>query len=125
MSNAINKLFGPSHYAVSTVAAVAYAVLWLVSARANPTTEYPVLEAVVVTAKRDIQNTALLAPVVVKASRDLNVSVALLDEVVVVGYRKVAMNDGDVRGGGVTQSPAQQRPWFTKAHHWIVSALLK
>jgi hypothetical protein len=65
-----SKLFTPTHYGLSTVAALIYAMVWLVGARTQagvpaPTQIVAVMDAVVVTAHR----VPVLEPVVVTANR--------------------------------------------------------
>ena len=87
MSNAM-KISTVTHYGLSTAAAVLYAIGWLLASRvqAEVSTDQPMLQAVVVTAQREVP-VAKLAPVVVVASRE--VSYATLSPVVVSASRDV------------------------------------
>src|SRR5262245_61966086 len=106
-----------THYAVSTFAAVVYALVWLLTSGAHAATpsapeqaEQITLPAVVVSASRIV-----LPEVVVAAKREMQVAVAMLEPVVVVGSResgqtRIAANDRTKTGVG-----AKFRSWFRAA----------
>jgi hypothetical protein len=116
-----------THYAVSTFAAIVYAVVWLMAndARAAAsTTAQETLPEVVITASRDLA----LPEFVISAQREPAArSAAVLGEVVIYGRRESAV--GEKVASAVSSTPikasAKGGTWISKARHWLQSALLK
>jgi hypothetical protein len=135
MSNVSNKVFSHTHYGVSTVAAVLYAIAWLLGnqVRAEVATDTAVLPALVVTGHRimatlepivvtghrtqETTRYAMLAPVIVHASRDAASVAGSVQPAVMTSSLPVvsASSDSTPRGKGL----------LAKVSNWVVSALLK
>src|SRR5882724_1235687 len=116
-----------THYAVSTFAAVVYAVVWLVSGRAhaeNSITQTTMPE-VVVTGHREVSQHEV-PEIVVWGKREATSTVAML-EVVVYGTRE--MPDTQVAaptssGNALSAKVKAQGSWVAKARHWLQTALV-
>jgi hypothetical protein len=135
MSNVSNKVFSHTHNGVSTIAAVVYAIAWLLGnqVRAEVTTETAVLPALVVTGHRIVATLdpivvtghrsevstryATLAPVIVHASRDVGSVAGSVQPAVMTSSLPVisASSDSTPRGKGL----------IAKVSNWVVSALLR
>lgn len=121
MSNVIVSSAKNTHYAVSTFAAIVYALVCLAASRAHA--ETPVaqaaMEEVVVTAQREVPE------VVVWGTREASPQVAM-EEVVVYGTRdgsadvRVAANATALGG----MSAKTGGSWLGKARRWLQAALM-
>ena len=109
-----------THYAVSTFAAVLYAVIWLLSSGAhaepaNAQVAHSMLPAIEVTAYR-----TTLPELVVVGKRDATMSVAMLEAVVVTG--KSAAMDTRVAAANIGYVPARVG-YVAKMRSWVKSTL--
>ena len=121
MNRTIVSTAKSTHYTVSTFAAVAYAIVWLLAnqADAETPTAQPITE-IVITAKRE------LPEIVVWGTRETATPTSM-DEIVVYGHRqnsddtRVAATHANVFGTAIQASGA----WTFKARHWLRAVLLK
>jgi len=140
MSNVSNKVFSHTHYGVSTVAAVLYAIAWILGnqVRAEPGVASPVLSAVVVTASRAIASVSTLEPVVVTGYRSQDQTrYAMLAPVIVRAAREVSDVDRTksqpallntnlpVVNAASAKRPSHDKGLIAKVSHWMLSARLK
>ena len=138
MSNVSNKVFSHTHYGVSTIAAVLYAIAWLLGnqVRAADDTSMAVLPALVVTGHQIV--TATLEPVIVTGYRPQAASqYAMLSPVIVRASRNsehaegptmqpaVATGSFPVVSASRVDSTGRSKGVIAKVRNWVVSALLK
>jgi len=126
MNSAIISKAKNTHYAVSTFAAVVYAVVWLVSGRAHAENSLAqtATPEVVVTGHREVSQHEI-PEIVVWGRREATSSVTML-EVVVYGTRETP--DSQVAststGNGLSAKAKAQGSWVAKARHWLQTALV-
>ncbi len=140
MSNVSNKVFSHTHYGVSTVAAVLYAIAWLLGnqVRAEVGVNTVVLPAVIVTAQRPITTVATLEPVVVVGYRSqIQAHIAMLAPVIVSASRDASSVNAPtmkpavltsslpvVSASNVASTP-RSKGLVAKVSNWVLGALLK
>jgi hypothetical protein len=134
MGHASKKIFSHTHYGVSTVAAVLYAIAWMLGnqVRADAGDEAIVLPAVFVSAPRLVESAATLDPVTVTATRESDaVHYAMLDPVFVFASRDVESADVSVQPAVLTATSAsmagapRNRGFVSNLRSWMVNALLQ
>jgi hypothetical protein len=141
MSQASNKFFTHTHYGVSTVAAVLYAIVWLLGnqVHAEVGAETRMLPAVVVTAQRASATTTMLDPVVVVGHRDQSQArFAMLPPVIVTASRDVATASTMRPTAFAASAPAisavaaeaashttRSKGVIAKVRYWFASASIK
>ncbi|HTE42154.1 MAG TPA: hypothetical protein VK629_15115 [Steroidobacteraceae bacterium] len=105
MNKVTAKVLNPTHYSVSTAAAVVYALVWLLGTRTEaevpqaPMQTAAVLEAVVVTAKQDIMLDAVI--VTAKAER---VAATLAPVIVAAKLEPGSRNSSNTSASGSVQA---------------------
>lgn len=132
MGHASKKIFSHTHYGVSTVAAVLYAIAWLLGnqVRADVGAPSTVLPAVVVTAQRMVESVATLDAVTVTAKRETAVErFAMLDPVFVFASRDVSADaqaqPAVLAASHASVSAPRTKGFVATARAWLVGALLK
>ena len=140
MSNVSSKVFSHTHYGVSTVAAVLYAIAWLLGnqVRAEVGVNAVVLPAVIVTAQRPITTVATLDPLVVVGYRSkVQAHIAMLAPVIVSASRDATRVDAPtiqpavltsslpIVSAGNTDSTLRSKGLIAKVSNWVLGALLK
>ncbi len=123
-----------THYAVSTFAAVVYAVVWLLASGAHAESkvqaEYTVLPELIVTGHRS-DNYAMLPAIVVEGVRDTVASTVVLDPIVVTGQqdsdgvRVAATNVGYTVPAAGFSANTKHYGYVAKVNNWLRAALLK
>jgi len=133
MGYASKKFFGHTHYGISTVAAVLYAIAWMLGnqVRADSNEQF-VLPAVIVTAQRAAESVAMLDPVLVTAAREPTAErYTMLDPVFVFASRDVgAAGSADEPSAILAASHSQAgtprtKSFFGTMRSWVVNALIK
>jgi hypothetical protein len=128
MSNVIVNNAKSTHYAVSTFAAVVYALVWLVSNRAHAetSTASAAMPEIVVTGKRVAMQTDI-PEIVVWGKRE--VATPVMTEIVVWGKRETSNNDQRVAAAAtnspVVASASASGGLLSRARHWLQTALLQ
>lgn len=134
MGHASKKIFSHTHYGISTVAAVLYAIAWLLGnqVRADVRTPSTVLPAVVVTAQRMVESVATLDAVTVTAKRESAVErFVTLEPVYVFASRDSATGDAYPQPAVLTasniamESAPRKKGFVSRVRAWMVNALLK
>jgi hypothetical protein len=115
------------HYAVSTFAAVVYALVWLLTGRAQAEQTVVVgndtIPEFVITAQREKSQDGL-EEIVVWGTRESAESVAELQEIVVWGDREQLAASSAQSGGAFGASAKSNSGWGTKVRHWLRSAVM-
>ena len=133
MGHASKKIFSHTHYGVSTVAAVVYAIAWMLGnqVRADVVEESIVLPAVFVSAPRLVESAATLDPVTVTATRDSDARYATLDPVFVFASREVESADTSAEPAALTATSVssvgapRKKGFVSNLRSWMVNALLQ
>jgi len=127
MSNAIVNSAKNTHYAVSTFAAVVYALVWMLSGRAHAETQLAQVSIpeIVVTGHREVVQSDI--PEIVVWGKREAATVVAMQEIVVWGNRetttdapRIAAATSNVYASGDTKSNGS---WVSKARRWLQTAL--
>jgi hypothetical protein len=115
------------HYGVSTFAAVVYALVWLLTGRAqaeqNVVMSHDAIPEFVITAQREKSQDGL-EEIVVWGTRESAESVADLQEIVVWGEREQLVASTAPSGGSFRASAKTSGHWTSKVRHWLRSAVM-
>lgn len=119
------------HYAVSTFAAVVYALVWLLTGRAQAETtaigvaSNDTIPEFVITAERE-KSVDGLQEIVVWGTRESTEKVADLPEFIVWGEREqIVASNSTPSGGSFGTSAKTDGRWTAKVRHWLKLELMR